>query len=132
MTTTTRTRVENWNPGIIRQKLARILSDYRPVLAEELKTSIKTVQFYWPRTTQRKNGQPADVTRNKVDTGAFLSSQRDYQPEPLKLVWAWGGPGGVTYAGIILEGKGDSYPPTDFITPALRKQPIVPFIQARW
>jgi hypothetical protein len=131
-TTVTRARVENWNPGIIRQKLSRILRDYRPVLADELRESIKTTQFSWPRTTKRRNGEVAGLTRNIVDTGAFLASQRDYQPEPLKLVWAWGGPSGVTYAGIILKGKGSAYPSRDWITKALQKQPLVPFIQARW
>jgi hypothetical protein len=131
-TIVTRARVEDWNPGIIRQKLTRILQDYRPVLAEELRESIKATQFSWPRTTKRKNGQLAGLTRNIVDTGAFLASQRDFQPEPLKLVYAWGGPQGVTYAGKILRGKGASYPPRDWITRALQKQPLVPFIQSRW
>jgi hypothetical protein len=131
-TTVTRARIENWNPAIIRQKLTRILRDYRPVLAEELRESIKATQFSWPRTTKRKNGQLAGLTRNIVDTGAFLASQRDFQPEPLELVYAWGGAGPVTYAGIILKGKGASYPPLDWITKALQKQPLVPFIQARW
>ena len=130
-TIVTRARVENWNPGIIRQKLSRILRDYRPVMAQELKTSIQSSQFSWPRTTQRRNGTVAGTQRNIVDTGAFLASQRDYQPDPLKLVYAWGGPQGVTYAGIILQGK-TNYPKRDWISPALKQQPLVPFIQARW
>lgn len=131
-TTVTRTRIENWNPGIIRQKLTRILSDYRPVLAEELKESIRSPQFSWPRQTRRKNGTLVGSPRNIVDTGAFLASQRDYQPEPLSLLYAWGGPGPVTYAGIILKGKDASYPPRDWIARALQNQPLVPFIQSRW
>jgi hypothetical protein len=131
-TTVTRARIENWNPGIIRQKLAGILREYRPVLAEQLKTEIKTSQFSWPGVTTRRNGSRVASPRNIVDTGAFLASQRDFQPEPLKLVWAWGGPQGVTYAGIILKGKSNSYPPRDWISPALKKQPLIPFIQARW
>ena len=126
------TRVENWNPGIIRQKLAGILLDYRPVLAEQLKTEIRTSQFSWPGITQRRNGSSVGSPRNIVDTGAFLASQRDFQVEQLKLAYAWGGPGGVTYAGIILRGKNMKYPPRDWISPALQKQPLVPFIRARW
>jgi hypothetical protein len=130
--TTTATKVANWNPDSVKQKLTQIMRDYRPVLAEQLKTEINTVQFNWPRTTLRKNGQVAGVTRNIVDTGAFLASQRDYQPEPLSLLYAWGGPSGVTYAGYILTGAGTSYPARDWITKALQKQPLAPFIQSRW
>jgi len=57
------TRVENWNPGIIRQKLAGIMREYRPELAEQLKTEIKASQFYWPseftRATKRWNNSTA-------------------------------------------------------------------------
>lgn len=128
----TRTRVENWNPGLIRARLTRILGEYRPVLAEQLRTEIRSPQFSWPGTTRRRNGSIVGSPRNIVDTGAFLSSQRDYRPDPLTLVYAWGGPGPVTYAGIILRGKGASYPPRDWITRALQQQPLVPFIQSRW
>jgi hypothetical protein len=130
--TVTQTRTENWNPGIIRTKLAGIMREYRPVLAEQLKTEIKTSQFNSPNITRRKNGSTVGSPRNIVDTGAFLASQRDFQAEPLKLVYAWGGPGGVNYAGIILKGKAANYPPRDWISPALQKKPLVPFIQARW
>ena len=126
------TRVENWNPGIIRQKLAGILREYRPVLAEQLKTEIRTSQFSWPGRTLRKNGQFVSSPRNIVDTGAFLASQRDFQTSPFSLAYAWGGPGGVDYAGYILRGKNTLYPPRDWISPALRKQPLVPFTRARW
>jgi len=126
------TRVENWNPGIIRQKLAGILRDYRPVLAEQLKTEIKTAQFSWPRTTIRRKAPPAGSPRDIVDTGAFLASQRDFETSPLSLVYAWGGPGGVAYAGNILKGNKPGWLPRDWISPALQKQPLVPFIRARW
>lgn len=127
-----RTRVENWNPDLIRARLARILGEYRPVLAEQLKTEIRSPQFAWPRTTRRQNGSTVGSPRNIVDTGAFLASQRDYRPDPLTLVYAWGGPGGVTYAGRILRGEGARYPSRDWISIALRRQPLIPFIQARW
>lgn len=130
--TVTSSRVENWNPGVIRTKLAGIMREYRPELAEQLKTEIKASQFSWPGTTRRKNGSTVGSPRNIVDTGAFLASQRDFQVEPLKLVYAWGGPNGVTYAGKILKGEGAGKPARDWISPALQKKPLVPFIQARW
>lgn len=130
--TVTQTRIENWNPGIIRNKLAAIMREYRPVLAEQLKTEIRASQFSWPGTTRRVNGSTVGSPRNIVDTGAFLASQRDFQPEPLRLVYAWGGPNGVNYAGYILRGTSNNYPARDWISPALRNQPLIPFIQARW
>lgn len=124
--------LRGWSADPIRQRVARVLQLYRPVLADQLKQEISTAQFAWPRATRRRNGQTVTTPRNIIDTGAFLASQADYQPDPQRLVYQWGGNGGpVTYAGIILRGK-TNYPARDWITPAFRERPLRPFFIANW
>ena len=152
--------LRGWNANPIRQRAAQVLQLYRPVLAEQLKEEIQKAQFEWPRPTRRygallgpsrgrkkvsleerariianQGGRyytTAGSPRNIVDSGAFLASQADYQPDPLILRYSWGGNGGpVTYAGIILRGK-TNYPPRDWIKPALDEQPLRRFFIANW
>jgi hypothetical protein len=124
--------LRGWNANPIRQRAARVLQLYRPVLREQLKQEIQRQQFAWPRATRRRNRSIVTTPRDIVDTGAFLASQADYQPDPLILRYSWGGNGGpVTYAGIILRGK-TNYPPRDWIKPALDEQPLRRFFIANW
>jgi hypothetical protein len=48
------------------------------------------------------------------------------------VTFTWGGTGGVTYAGIILQGKGASYPARDWIRPALEKVPLERYFRDEW
>ena len=124
--------LRGWNANPIRQRAARVLQLYRPILAQQLKEEIQRPQFAWPRTTRRRNRSIVTTPRDIVDTGAVLASQADYQPDPLILRYSWGGNGGpVTYAGIILRGK-TNYPPRDWIKPALDEQPLRRFFIANW
>lgn len=121
-----------WGANRIRQRAARVLQLYRPAMAEQLRQEIQRPQFAWPRRTRRRNGQVVGSPRDIVDTGAFLASQVDYQPDPLKLVFTWGGyDGPVTYAGIILRGK-TNYPRRDWIRPALDNLPMARFFAQNW
>jgi hypothetical protein len=132
--------LRGWNANPIRQRAARVLQLYRPILRDELKSQIQAVQYAWPRQTRRRNGTTVTTPRDIVDTGAFLASQADFQPDPLILRYTWGGNGGpVTYAGIILRGISGAgrdgqprYPARDWITPALRERPLRPFFVANW
>jgi hypothetical protein len=124
--------LRGWNANPIRQRAAQVLQLYRPVLREELKNQIRAVQYQWPRATRRRNRTTVTTPRDIVDTGAFLASQADYQPDPLILRYSWGGNGGpVTYAGIILRGK-PNYPPRNWIRPALQERPLRQFFIANW
>lgn len=132
--------LRGWTANPIRQRVQRVLQLYRPVLREQLRTEIQKPQFTWPRSTRRRNGTIVTTPRDIVDTGAFLASQTDFQPDPQKLLYQWGGNGGpVTYAGIILRGLAGSsarggllYPARDWITPALRERPLRAFMVANW
>lgn len=129
-----------WSTNPIRQQMGRVLQLYRPVLREALKNEIRTSQYAWPRRTQRRNGTVVFTPRDIVDTGAFLASQVDYQPDPLILRYQWGGNGGpVTYAGVILRGRSGTgrdglprYPGRNWIRPALANNPPRRFIAANW
>lgn len=124
--------LSGWAANRIRQRTSRLLQLYRPALADQLKQEIRRPQFAWPRATVRRNGQIVTSPRDIVDTGAFISSQVDYQPDPLKLLYTWGGyDGPVSYAGIILRGK-TNYPRRDWITPAVNNLPIGRFFAANW
>lgn len=124
--------LQGWNTNPIRQQTARVLQLYRPILNEQLKAEIQRPQYNWPRSTRRRNGTTVTTPRNIVDTGAFLASQRSYQPDPQILRYEWGGNGGpVTYAGIILRGK-TNYPPRDWISLALAERPLTRFFAANW
>ena len=132
MTTVTATfRITQWNDAQILNRASRILTEYAKQLAEQTKTEIQTSQFSWPRITHRRNGSLVGSPRNIVDTGAFLNSQRSYRLDPLRARIAWGGSGGVSYAGIILRGK-SNYPRRDWISPAVAKLPIGPFFANNW
>jgi hypothetical protein len=125
--------LSGWQSNLIRQRMARILQTYRPVLAKQLKEEIDRPQFFWPGQTTRSNGQRVRSPRDIVDTGAFRDSQADFQPDPLILRYTWGGNDGpVTYAGIILRGKNARYPGRDWIRPALTAQPLGRFAVANW
>lgn len=126
-----------WNANRIRQRTARILQLYRPALAAQLQEEIARPQFNWPRRTVRRvglySGRIVGSPRDIVDTGRFAASQQDYQPDPLRLLYTWGGyDGPVTYAGIILRGIGNKYPARDWIRPALRNLPISTFFAQNW
>jgi hypothetical protein len=132
--------LQGWNINPVRQQAARILQLYRKELDEQLKTEIQKPQYAWPRRTKRRNGSIVSTPRNIVDTGAFLASQRSFQPDPLILRYEWGGNGGpVTYAGIILRGRSGTgrdglpiYPARDWISLALAERPITRFFAANW
>lgn len=114
------------------RRVPAIMTTYGKVMDQQLKEEIKTVQFSWPGETRRRNGDLAGSPRDIVDTGAFLRSQRRRRINATTLRFTWGGSGGVTYAGIIYQGKGANYPARDWIKPALEALPIARFFAEEW
>ena len=128
-----RLRLENFRTEDLIRRVPKIVSDYGAVLDRALKAEIQSQQFPWPGVTRRCNGETVSSPRDIVDTGAFLRSQRRRRINLTTIRFEWGGSGGVTYAGNIFQGiPGKSYPPRDWIKPALEAQPIAPFFAKEW
>ena len=134
--------LKSWNANQLRLRVPVIMRAYGNVLDPQLKEEIKTVQFFWPGTTRRRNGTTVSSPRDIVDTGAFLRSQRRDYPDAttLRLTWDPKSENGYSYAADILQGfrtgfvsgSGRVFPPRDWITPALRRIPFDRFFAAEW
>lgn len=127
----TRYTLTGWNSNQLRLRVVAVFGQYIKAIDQQFKDEIKLVQWSWPRTTYRRNGTIEGSPRDIVDTGAFLGSQRRERPDPLTVRFTWGG-GSVTYAGIILKGKGPSYPPRDWVALALRNLPLDRYFAEAW
>jgi hypothetical protein len=128
-----RLSLRNFDPDALIRRLPKILVDYGAVLDKALKSEVQRDQYPWPGVTVRRNGETVTSPRNIVDTGAFLRSQRRRRVNLTTIRFEWGGSGGVTYAGYIFQGiPGRAYPARDWITPALKAEPIAPFFAREW
>ena len=125
-------QLEGWTGDELRRRVPFIMTGYAAKVDLQLKEEIKLVQFPWPGKTYRRNGTIEGSPRDIVDTGAFLKSQNRRRDSPTQVTFTWGGTGGVTYAGIILQGKGPSYPARDWIRPALEKVPLDRYFRDEW
>lgn len=130
-------RVTQWRGDRIAAKVPRILNEYGPQIGFQLQQEISKEQFEWPVPTLRKSGQLVPKgKRDIVDTGELLNSQSPPQVEGNTLRIVWGAP----YSLAVLEGGylvgtvRDAYiaPGRDWITPALREKPLLPFLVERW
>ena len=137
----------------LKARVPAILRAYDKKLYPAFKAEISDKQFSWPNPTlrtgkaARKNAQlgkgkripkvaKAESPRDIVDTGAFRASQRRRTEgsRGTELVYSWGN-SSVPYASIILKGystKNGTYPPRDWITPALAKNPLEKFFREEW
>ena len=132
-----RVRVTQWRAERIIAKVPRILNEYGPLLGFQLQEEISKDQYDWPVDTRRKSGRLVKAgKRDIVDTGELLNSQTPAEVEGGTLTIRWGAP----YSLEVLEG-GDlvgtlrNYyvgPGRDWITPALREKPLLPFLVERW
>jgi hypothetical protein len=138
-----RVRVTQWRAERIIAKVPRILNEYGPVIGFQLQQEISKDQYDWPtRTreggvivTRRNNGQEVTTPRDIVDTGTLLNSQTAPQVQGNTLTIRWTAP----YSRTLLEDhvqkrSNGSYiaPGRDWITPALREKPLLPFLVERW
>lgn len=133
-----RLELKGWNATQLKLRIPVIIRRYGDVLDPQLKEEIKTIQFSWPNETRRRNGSIAGTTRDIVDTGRFLRSQRRDYPDATTLRFTWDAKSdkGYMYAGIILTGyttsTGRALPPRNWIKPALDKYPLNEFFIAEW
>ena len=136
-------KLTGWNSTQLKLRVPAILTAYGKVLDQELKQSIKTVQFPldrdWGRSTRRRNGQTIGPgKRDIVDLGGFLRSQRRDRPDAttLRFTWEAKSKGGFAYAPLILLGyttnRGTVVPGRNWIKPALEAQPLDRFFAAEW
>lgn len=129
-------KLTGFSTQFIKTRTPIILRQYDAVLFPAFKAEISAMQFSWPRTTLRRNGQLVSSPRDIVDTGAFRASQQRYTlgAAGLSLGYRWGGPA-APYAPLILAGyvtdKG-SIVGRDWIKPALDKHPLDKFFAAQW
>jgi hypothetical protein len=126
-------QLTGWRGTQLKARIPAILTAYRPALDQQLKQEIQTVQYTgWPARTKRRNGSIAGSTRDIVDKGKFLNSQRAATINATTIQFTWGN-SGVTYAGYILRGvPGKNYPPRDWIGLALNNLPLEPFFAKEW
>ena len=131
-------RLTGWNATQLKLRIPAIMTAYGKVLDQQLKAEIKTVQFSWPRTTQRRNKTTVSSPRDIVDLGGFLRSQRRDRPSATELRFTWDAKSdkGFPYAPLILTGyttsRGTVVPGRDWIKPALAAQPLDRFFAAEW
>ena len=69
-------KLTGWNASQLLLRVPIIMAKYGDVMDPQLKEEIKTVQYYWPNETQRRNGITVSSPRDIVDLGNFLRSQR--------------------------------------------------------
>lgn len=131
-------RITQWNGPRFVNRVPQILAAYGQELDSELQTSIQTAQFAWPRTTRRRNRQTVSSPRDIVDLGGFLRSQERRTSGRNRLAFTWNprSPGGFTYGGLLYTGyvtrSGTVMPGRDWMSPALRRLPMVAFFRQRW
>lgn len=133
--------VTQWNAEKLLRRPARILTEYGPRIAFQTQQEISKDQFYWPVSTRRKNGRFVEAgNRDIVDTGTLLNSQTppevtsDKALSVLQIRWTAPYSGEVLRGGYVVGTLRNNYvaPPRDWITPALREQPLLPFFRERW
>ena len=130
--------LKGWNAAQLKLRVPVILRRYGDVMDRQLKEEIQTVQFPWPRETQRRNGTTVNSPRDIVDLGGFLRSQRREYPSATQLQFTWDAKSrkGFMYAGLILTGyttkRGTVVPGRNWIKPALDKHPLDSFFIAEW
>lgn len=133
-----RLELRGWNATQLKLRIPTIIRAYGDALDPQLKQEIQTVQFSWPRQTERKNGTVVGSPRDIVDLGGFLRSQRRDYPNATTLRFTWDAKSkkGFMYAGLILTGyttsRGTPVPGRNWIKPALDKYPLNAFFIREW
>ena len=132
-----RVRVTQWRAERIIAKVPRILNEYGPLIGVQLQQEISKDQYDWPVDTRRKSGRLVKAgKRDIVDTGELLNSQTPAEVEGGTLTIRWGAPYSLeVLEGGYLVGTLRNYyvaPGRDWITPALREKPLLPFLVERW
>lgn len=130
-------RITRWRGDRIVAKVPRILNEYGPLIGFQLQQEISKEQYEWPVPTLRKSGQfvPKGL-RDIVDTGNLLNSQSapEVTGNRLRIVWTAPYSKAVLEGGYLIGTVRNSYiaRERDWITPALREKPLLPFLVERW
>lgn len=130
-------RITRWRGDRIVAKVPRILNEYGPLIGFQLQQEISKEQYDWPVPTLRKSGQfvPKGL-RDIVDTGNLLNSQSapEVTGNRLRIVWSAPYSKAVLEGGYLVGTVRNSYvaPGRDWITPALKEKPLLPFLVERW
>jgi len=119
-------------------RVTQILEDYGPQISVALQDSIANEQFDYPVDTYRRARRqfvPKGL-RDIIDTGTLLQSQTAPVVQKNILTIRWTAPysKAVLEGGYIVESKRGNYvaPARNWITPALREKPFIPFVVNRW
>ena len=132
----------NLNTAKIQNRIDQVLEAYGPVIGFQLQQEISKDQFEYtddegkPVITRRKTGRTVGSPRDIVDTGELLNSQTEPQVGSGVLTIKWL----ARYSKAVLEGNylvgtvRNSYlaKPRDWITPALKNQPFLPYFVQTW
>lgn len=119
----------------LEDKLRQAFASYSQLLEAQFVKEISTKQFSWPGATTRgsynsrgKGRERVESPRDIIDSGFFKQSQQRSQLGPLQYRYTYTG-----YAAPILYGYrtrgGNQMPARDWITPALVKFPVAPFLK---
>lgn len=152
-------KIIKWNADKILKKPARVLANYGPVISEETHRQMATVQFDWGYDTLRftsllMGGIPNPKggvivyagKRDAVDRGRLMDSITQPQvttnagASVLLIKWLAPYAAKVLYGGVYGEyvnPEGDTVdvglrPGRDWITPALKQQPLLPYFVQQW
>ena len=87
------------NDQNLRALLSKKLEKKIKQLDKELRITIQSPVFEWDSTTKRKNGEIVGSTRNAVDTGKLLNSQRVTFSKNQTATITWS----VPYAGVVFD-----------------------------
>ena len=96
------------------------LKEIVPVLDRQFTEEIQTVEWGWPGTTKRKNGNTVSSPRDIIDTGDLMRSQQNQKIDNFTWRWTWD----VEYSKIVHNGavlkQGGNYPARPWTQTALR------------
>jgi hypothetical protein len=131
-----------WDLKKLENRVSQILEDFGPLIAFQLQEEISRDQFFWPVDTFR--GKPETINprlvprgdRDIVDTGQLLNSQTapEVQRNTLTIQWTAPYSKAVLQGGYSVQSTRGNYtaPQRDWITPALRNRPLLPYLVQRW
>jgi hypothetical protein len=122
-----RLKITKWNAKTILANGPRIMKEYSVHIGAQAQEEMLTEQFYWPVDTKRKSGAFIKKgERDIYDTGELIQSQSELvRGNTISLNY------GAPYAYDVFKGE-NNMPARDWITPALKNKPLLPFLVERW
>jgi len=133
-----RLKLTKWNAKAILANGPRIMKEYSVHIGAQMQEEMLTVQFYYPVDTERKSGAFIKAGKRDIyDTGELIQSQSEtVRGNTISISY------GAPYAKEVLMGGYQVGPPDsarsytaperDWITPALKNKPLLPFLVERW